>query len=179
MSTPTPINLKQWVNEHRHLLKPPVGNEYLYRGKDFFVMVIAGPNARNDFHVTASEEFFYQLEGDIVVQTREDGRIVNHHLRAGDTFFIPPNVPHSPQRPPGTIGIVVERVRPPDEKEHLVFCCEKCGDLVCDIKFLCKDIVEHFKETMEEFWKDDARRVCKKCGTKVDKPGPVSTLPSC
>ena len=179
MSSLMSFNLKQWIDEHRHQLKPPVGNQYLYRGQDFFVMVVGGPNARNDFHVTNSEEFFYQIKGDIVVQTREDGQIVNHKIREGDTFFIPPNVPHSPQRPPDTFGLVVERVRPPDELEHLVFYCQKCGGVVCDIEFVCKDIVEHFKDTMEAFWKDDKRRTCKKCGTKVSKPGPVSTLPSC
>lgn len=179
MSSLGAINLKEWIEKNRHLLKPPVGNQYLYRGQDFFVMVVGGPNARNDFHITDSEEFFYQFKGDIVVQTREKGRTVNHIVREGETFFIPPNMPHSPQRPPDTIGIVVERVRPPEEMEHLVFYCEKCGDLVCDIEFACKDIVEHFRETMEAFWIDDARRTCKKCGTKVPKPGPVSTLPSC
>lgn len=177
MSKIAALNLKNWIEEHRHLLKPPVGNQYLYRGQDFFVMVIGGPNARNDFHVTQSEEFFYQLEGDILVQTREDGKIVDHRVREGDTFFIPPNVPHSPQRPPNTLGIVVERVRPPDEMEHLLFFCENCGEQVCDIEFACKDIVDHFRETMEEFWKDDVRRKCKACGTSVSKPGPMAPLP--
>src|SRR3972149_8658262 len=128
MSKLSPLNLKRWVDENRHLLKPPVGNQYLYRGQDFFVMVVGGPNARNDFHITDSEEFFYQFKGDIVVQTRENGRIVNHCVHEGDTFFIPPNVPHSPQRPPDTIGIVVERVRPPDAMEHLVFYLGKCSE---------------------------------------------------
>lgn len=172
MSVMPPLNLRKWVEQNRHLLKPPVGNKYLYDGKDFFVMVVGGPNARNDFHVTASEEFFYQVQGDIVVRTREDGKIVDHVIREGDTFFIPPNVPHSPQRGPNTIGIVVERVRPKGEKEHLVFYCEECGELVEDIEFDCADIVEHFRETMEAFWKDDARRTCKRCGTKVNKPQP-------
>jgi len=172
------FSLKGWVEEHRHLLKPPVGNQYLFRGEDFFVMVVGGPNARNDFHITNSEEWFYQLEGDVMVRTREEGRIVDHRLREGDTFFIPANVPHSPQRPPNTLGIVVERVRPPDEMEHLVFYCEKCQGLVCDIEFACKDIVEHFRDTMEAFWKDDKRRTCEKCGTKVPRPGPMGPLPS-
>ncbi len=172
MSVMPPLNLRKWVEQNRHLLKPPVGNKYLYDGKDFFVMVVGGPNARNDFHVTASEEFFYQVQGDIVVRTREDGKIVDHVIREGDTFFIPPNVPHSPQRGPNTIGIVVERLRPKGEKEHLVFYCEECGELVEDIEFDCADIVEHFRETMEAFWKDDARRTCKRCGTKVNKPQP-------
>lgn len=178
MSKLAVLNLKQWIDENKHLFKPPVGNRYLYRGPNFFVMVVGGPNARNDFHVTESEEFFYQLEGDIVVRTREDSGIVDHRLREGDTLFIPPNLPHSPQRPPNTLGIVVEKVRPPDEMEHLVFYCEKCEGLVCDIEFACKDIVEHFRETMEAFWNDDARRTCKSCGTKVIKPGPVQPLPS-
>lgn len=172
MATLPPLNLKSWVEEHRHLLRPPVGNQYLYRGKDFFVMVVGGPNARNDFHITASEEFFYQVQGDITVRIREDGRIIDHRVREGDTFFIPPNVPHSPQRGPNTIGIVVERVRPPEEKEHLVFYCERCGERVHDIEFACRDIVEHFRDTMEAFWKNDALRTCRKCGTRVEKPAP-------
>jgi len=171
MPTQPPINLMNWVEKNRHLLKPPVGNRYLYRGEDFFVMIIAGPNARNDFHITQSEEFFYQIKGDITVRIREGDKIIDHPLREGDVFFIPPNVPHSPQRGPNTLGMVVERNRPAGELEHLVFYCEKCGQLVADIEFDCKDIVEHFRDTMEGFWKDDRRRTCKKCGTTVEKPG--------
>lgn len=172
MANMPPINLKKWVDENRHLLKPPVGNKYLYKGHDFFVMVVGGPNARNDFHITDSEEFFYQVKGDVTVRTREDGKIIDHRIREGETFFIPPRLPHSPQRGPDTIGIVVERNRPAGELEHIVFYCEKCAELVHDIEFDCSDIVEHFRETMEAFWKNDAKRTCKKCGTKVDKPGP-------
>lgn len=172
MAVMPPINLKTWVEENRHLLKPPVGNKYLYSGQDFFVMVIGGPNARNDFHVTASEEYFYQVKGDIVVKIREDGKVRDIPVREGETFFIPSNVPHCPCRPPGTIGVVVERTRPPGEMEHQVFYCGKCGELVEDIEFDCRDIVEHFRDTMEGFWKDDARRTCKKCGTRIEKPGP-------
>lgn len=175
MATPSPLNLHNWIEENRHLLKPPVGNKYLYRGENFFVMIVGGPNARNDFHITASEEFFYQVKGDITVRIREGGKIIDHKIREGDTFFIPPKVPHSPQRPPGTIGMVIERERPPGEKEHLVFYCEKCGELVHDIEFDCKDIVEHFAQTMEKFWKDDQRRTCAKCGAKVEKPGATVT----
>ena len=107
-----PINIMKWVEENRDQLKPPVGNKYLYDGSDFFVMVIGGPNARNDYHVTNSEEYFFQLKGDIVVKIREDGVIKDIPIREGETFFIPSGVPHAPTRPPGTIGIVVERRRP-------------------------------------------------------------------
>ncbi len=134
-----PINLNKWIEENRHLFKPPVSNRYLYDGRDFFVMVIKGPNARNDFHLVDSEEYFYQLKGDIKVRVREGERIVDHIVREGETFFIPPNVPHSPQRPPDTIGVVVERRRPPGEMEHVIFYCENCGALVEDIHFDCAD----------------------------------------
>ena len=171
-----PINLENWIEENREKFKPPVSNCYLYDGRDFFVMVIKGPNARNDFHLVDSEEYFYQLKGEIKVRVREGDRIVDHIVREGETFFIPPNVPHSPQRPPDTIGVVVERRRPPGEKEHVIFYCQNCGALVDDIHFDCADIVEHFSQAMLDFWNDDKRRTCNKCGAKVEKPQPMKSL---
>jgi 3-hydroxyanthranilate 3,4-dioxygenase len=169
----SPVNLNNWIEENREKFKPPVSNRYLYDGRDFFVMVIKGPNARNDFHLVDSEEYFYQLKGDIKVRVREGEGIVDHIVREGETFFIPANVPHSPQRPPNTLGVVVERRRPPGEKEHVIFYCENCGALVEDIHFDCADIVQHFSQAMLDFWNNDARRTCKKCGKKVEKPGPM------
>ena len=171
-----PINLAKWVEQHRHEMKPPVSNKYLYDGEDFFVMLINGPNARNDFHQTNSEEFFHQLKGDIVVRIVEDGKIKDIPVREGETFFIPGNVPHSPTRPPNTLGLVVERRRPPGELEHLQFYCDNCHALVEDIEFDCKDIVDHFKQAMEDFWADPKRSTCKRCGTRVTKPKPIKRI---
>jgi 3-hydroxyanthranilate 3,4-dioxygenase len=177
-----PINLNKWVEENKHLMKPPVSNKYLYDGEDFFVMLINGPNARNDFHMTNSEEFFHQLKGDIIVRIIEPepatGRpqMKDVPVREGETFFVPGNVPHSPTRPPNTLGLVVERRRPPGETEHLQFYCEKCHALVEDIEFDCKDIVEHFKHAMEEFWADPQRSTCTKCGTRITKAKPIKRI---
>jgi 3-hydroxyanthranilate 3,4-dioxygenase len=167
-----PLDLLAWAETHRADFQPPVGNKYLYSGRDFFAMVIGGPNARNDFHKVDSEEFFIQLKGDIVLKIWEDGRIVDHCIREGETFFIPPNVPHAPCRPAGTLGLVVERRRPEGEIEHQIFYCEECGALVHDEAFDCRDIVVHFREAMESFWADDTRNQCPSCGTRVVKPGP-------
>ena len=98
---------------------------------------------------------------------------ISFSIREGETFFIPPNVPHAPVRPPNTLGMVVERRRPAGEHEHVIFYCEKCGAVVEDIDFDCGDIVEHFSQAMLDFWGDDARRTCKNCGTKVEQPGPT------
>jgi 3-hydroxyanthranilate 3,4-dioxygenase len=170
-----PINLQKWAEEHRDQLQPPVGNKYLYDGDGFFVMVIGGPNARNDFHKTDSEEYFYQVKGDIVVRIIEDGQIRDVPIREGATFFIPGRVPPSPTRPPGTIGAVVELRRPPGETEHLQFYCESCHQLVYDKEFDCKDIVEHFKHAMEEFWADPELSTCS-CGVRVTKPTPIKRI---
>src|SRR5436305_12065474 len=98
-----PIDLKGWIEENADKFRPPVSNCYLYDGRDFFVMVIKGPNARNDFHLVDSEEYFYQLKGDIKVRIRQGDRIVDHIVHEGETFFVPSNVPHSPQRQCGRL----------------------------------------------------------------------------
>ncbi|NBP52417.1 MAG: 3-hydroxyanthranilate 3,4-dioxygenase [Actinobacteria bacterium] len=166
------FHLLDWVREHAGEFQPPVGNKYLYSGRDFFVMIIQGPNARNDFHQVDSEEFFIQLKGDVAVKTIEDGVVKTYPIREGEVFFIPPNVPHSPQRGPGTLGLVVERRRPQGEPEHLIFFCEGCSSLVYDKVFDCRDIVRHFAQAMEEFWADPALSTCRKCGHRITKPVP-------
>ena len=171
-----PIDLMKWIEQHRHEMVPPVSNKYLYDGEDFFVMIINGPNSRNDFHQSNSEEFFYQLKGDIVVRIIEDGKIKDVPVREGQTFFVPGNMSHSPTRPPNTLGLVVERRRPPGETEHLQFYCDNCHALVEDIEFDCKDIVDHFKQAMEDFWADPKRSTCRNCGRRVTKPKPIKKI---
>ena len=171
-----PINLGNWIAKNASDFKPPVGNKYLYDGDDFFVMVIGGPNARNDFHVTNSEEYFYQLKGDIVVSVVEDKVVKHVPIKEGETFFIPGGVPHAPVRPPNTVGVVVERRRPPGETERQQFYCPNCHFLVLDNEFDCGDIVNHFKDAMELFWSDEKLSTCVKCGTRILKPNPVSEI---
>lgn len=171
-----PVNLMKWVEGHKADFQPPVSNKYLYDGEGFFVMLIAGPNARNDFHRTDSEEFFHQIKGDIVVRVIEKGSIRDVPVREGETFWIPAGVPHSPTRPPNTLGLVIEMRRPPGEIEHLQFYCEQCHALVYDKAFDCADIVEHFARAMEDFWADPKLSTCRKCGTRVMKAKPIRKI---
>ena len=54
---PAPLDLQAWIDEHRHLLQPPVGNKCIYDG-DFIIMVVGGPNQRTDYHYDEGPEFF-------------------------------------------------------------------------------------------------------------------------
>jgi 3-hydroxyanthranilate 3,4-dioxygenase len=121
-----PFNLRRWIDDNRHLLKPPVGNKQVYTDSEFIVMVVGGPNSRKDFHVDPGEEFFYQLEGAITLATMQDGRRVDLEIREGDIFLLPPNMPHSPRRPADTVGLVIERVRRAGERDGFQWYCESC-----------------------------------------------------
>lgn len=172
MSQLVPCNLKGWINEHRHLLKPPVGNQAIWKDHDFIVMIVGGPNARKDYHVNQTEELFYQVEGDITLKVIENGQPRDIAIREGDLFLLPAGIPHSPQRPAGTVGMVVERQRPAGQKDRLRFHCDKCGAIVHEPEFELKDIVTQLKAIMEQFWApaNAALRTCKKCGSEIKPP---------
>ncbi len=164
MSQFAPINLNAWVAEHRHLLKPPVGNKPIWDG-DFLVMVVGGPNQRTDFHVNPGGELFYQVEGDIVLRLIENGKPVEVPIRQGELFLLPAGVPHSPQRPAGTIGLVVETPHFARGMHHLRWYCKNCNSLVHDAGFEPVDLGKQIKSMLEEFNSNPALRTCKQCGT--------------
>lgn len=173
MSVAAPIDLKRWIEEHRHLLKPPVGNRQVYEDRDFIVMIVGGPNVRKDFHVNPTEEFFHQIEGDITVRIIEDGKRRDVPIREGEIFLLPPNIPHSPQRPAGTIGMVVERRRPSGHNDHLRYYCEKCDAVLYDPEFYLTNIAQQLKPLMDGFWADEKLRTCKVCGAVMQPPAPA------
>jgi 3-hydroxyanthranilate 3,4-dioxygenase len=170
MPTPSPYNLKAWIAEHRELLKPPVGNKMVWRDSEFLVMVVGGPNRRKDFHIEEGEEFFYQIEGDIVVRIIEDGQTRDVAVNEGDIFLLPAGVPHSPQRPAGSVGLVVERVRKPGELDHLRWYCESCGAVLYDAAFQLEDLGAQLKPIIEDFYADAAKRTCAACSTVMEPP---------
>jgi 3-hydroxyanthranilate 3,4-dioxygenase len=165
-----PFDFKEWIESHRHLLKPPVGNKLLYPVGDFIIMVVGGPNARSDFHVDPGEEFFYQVEGDMTLRTVQAGRIVDIPIRAGQLFLLPPNVPHSPQRLPDTVGLVIERRRADGEKDGLQWYCEKCSHKLYEEFFELTSIETQFPVVFQRYYDSLAHRTCSQCGHVASVP---------
>jgi 3-hydroxyanthranilate 3,4-dioxygenase len=169
MNTGMPLNFKKWIEENRHLLQPPVGNKQIWENREFMVTVVGGPNARTDFHINEGEEFFYQLEGDMILRVLENGKPKDLKIREGDIFLLPPRLPHSPQRPAGTIGLVLERKRLPQELDGLVWICEECGEKLYEEYFHLTNLVTQLQVVFDRFYANDANCVCKKCGTRAQK----------
>ncbi len=165
-----PFNFKNWIDENRHLLKPPVGNKVVFENTEFIVMVVGGPNARKDYHYNESEEFFYQLEGDICINIQENDKALEVILKEGDIFLLPPRVPHNPKRGGNTIGLVMERKRRANEKDGLLWFCEKCNNKLFEKYFQLENIMTQFQETFTAFYENKDLRTCKKCSYVMEAP---------
>jgi 3-hydroxyanthranilate 3,4-dioxygenase len=170
MRITAPFNLLAWIERHRGELKPPVGNKVLFEDSGFIVMAVGGPNARKDFHHDPSEEIFYQVEGDIVLKTVQDGRVVDIPIRAGELFLLPAEVPHSPRRPAGTVGVVVERRRGPEELDGFSWYCEQCGHRLHFERVPVSNIETELPKIFKRFYDSPAQRTCGVCGTIMQAP---------
>ncbi len=165
-----PFNLKKWIDEHRDLLKPPVGNQCIYKdAEDFIVMIVGGPNSRKDYHFNETEELYYQLEGNIVVKIIDDGEPKDIYINEGDMFLLPPRTPHSPQRGPNTIGLVIEKVRK-NEEDGFIWFCENCGNMLHEEKLVVTDIVSQLPPVMNQFYNNETQTTCNKCGSVMQPP---------
>jgi len=171
MTVQRPFSFKQWIDDNRHLLKPPVGNQQVYTENDnFIVMVVGGPNTRKDYHYNETEEFFYQMEGDIVLRIQEDGKPVDIPIKEGDIFLLPPKVPHSPQRPANSIGLVMEMRRNHGETDGFMWFCDSCNHKLYEEFLHLEDIVKQLPPIMNKFYASEENRTCDNCGSVMEPP---------
>ena len=159
------FNFQAWIDEHRDLLKPPVGNRQIWEDADLMVTVVGGPNQRTDFHDDPVEEFFYQLEGDMVLKVIEGGAHYDVPIREGEIFLLPAHVRHSPQRPQAaSIGLVVEPKRPAGARDAFEWYCFECQSLVHRAEMILTSIVHDLPPVYERFYRDHELRTCGQCG---------------
>ncbi|MBM3521846.1 MAG: 3-hydroxyanthranilate 3,4-dioxygenase [Alphaproteobacteria bacterium] len=160
-----PFDFQRWIATNQHLLKPPVGNKLVFEDAGMVVMVVGGPNQRVDFHDDPVEEFFHQLKGDMLLKIAEGGRIHDVPIREGEVFLLPPHVRHSPQRPvPGSVGLVVESPRQPEQLDGFEWFCFSCGALVHRVEVRVANIVTDLPPLFAAFYADTRLRTCPSCG---------------
>ena len=164
------LNFMQWIYDQRDLLKPPVCNKQVYEDSEFIIMVVGGPNSRKDYHYDPGEEFFYQIEGDMLLKTQQNGKVVDVPIREGEIFLLPSNVPHSPQRFADTVGLVIERKRRQEENDGLMWYCDECNTKLYEEYFHLDNIETQLPPVFDRFWNNPDYLECKACRHVMQKP---------
>lgn len=159
-----PIALIPWIAQNRQSLQPPVGNQLLWPSRDYIIMVVAGPNQRQDYHINQGEEFFYQIEGDLVLKVIEQGEFKDILIRQGETFLLPGGVPHSPQRAANTTGLVIEQMRAPESQDAFQWYCLQCQHKMYEVTEYIDDIVKALPKIFEQFYGNPKHCTCRHCG---------------
>ncbi|HEX5045554.1 MAG TPA: 3-hydroxyanthranilate 3,4-dioxygenase [Gammaproteobacteria bacterium] len=165
-----PLKLLDWIDDNREHLKPPVCNKQIFENEEFIVQVVGGPNSRTDYHVDEGPELFYQVEGEMLLKTVQEGKFVDIPIGEGDIFLLPPRVPHSPQRFKDTVGIVVERRRAAHELDGFVWFCPKCANKLHEQYLHVADIVKDLPPVFAQFYASADARTCKRCGNVLPAP---------
>ena len=156
------------LEENSHLLKPPINNYCVYN-EDFTVMIVGGPNARTDYHINQTPEWFYQHKGAMMLKVVDPtAGFRDIIIREGDMFLLPPNTPHNPVRFANTVGIVLEQKRPEGSIDKMRWYCSGCKEVVHEASFHCTDLGTQIKTAVEDFKSDEKARTCKKCGEVAD-----------
>ena len=84
--------------------------------------------------------------------------------------MLAPNVPHSPQRGPNTVGLVIETKRPEGMEDGLAWFCESCGNELHQASFHVANIETDLPIMFKKFYSDEEKLECAKCGTIMEEP---------
>eukprot|EP00158_Paraphelidium_tribonemae_P000039 Partr_v1_DN12014_c0_g1_i1_m13143 putative Catalyzes the oxidative ring opening of 3- hydroxyanthranilate to 2-amino-3-carboxymuconate semialdehyde, which spontaneously cyclizes to quinolinate (By similarity) len=147
-----PMDFAKWIEDIRPQLQPPVGNKLMFGGQQK-IMVVGGPNSREDYHIEEGEEIFFQLTGAMTVEAMERGARKPVPIPEGHIFCLPGRIPHSPQRLAGTVGLVIERDRLPGEIDGLRWYCRDGSTRVLyEEWFACTDLGVQLKPVINRFF---------------------------
>ena len=155
VSTIATINIEKYVDNIIHELRPPVSNRLMFNGSQFKVMVVGGPNSRDDFHIQCGEELFFQLRGDMNLDIMYSGVRQKIQIGEGQLFKLPRKVAHSPQRYANTIGLVFERARLKSELDEMNWFIPGSNNVLYSEKFYCEDLGTQLKPIIENFRKSE------------------------
>ena len=158
-------NIWKIIEDNKELLKPPVNNKALWEDSQFLVMLLGGANARREFHVSPSDEIFYQVKGSCYVEIiNDENKREVIEVKEGEMFVLPGNVPHSPHRVADTYGIVIEYKRKQGELEDLVWLCDECDHELHRATLQVTNIGKQIAEGIAHFNATEELRTCDNCG---------------
>ena len=166
------FNLMKWVDDNRDKLKPPTAAKTVFAQDDFMVTVVGGPNARTDYHINQTEEFFFQLKGDMKLGLQVDGKAEVVTIREGSIYLLPANVPHAPMRGPGTVGLIVERIRKNGVTDTHRWYCENCNAVLWERTAFIENLERDMPPIFDEYYSNPQHQVCDNCGhVNPGRPG--------
>jgi 3-hydroxyanthranilate 3,4-dioxygenase len=161
----------EWIRRTMSSSQGPETNKEVFRHSDFIFQIVKGPNRRNDFHLDPYDEIFFQLKGKIWVHLiREDGEPRVAEVGEGGVLLVSAFTPHSSRRPPGSIGLVVERPRTSKQMDGTAWYCEACGYRLHEIWLPSQGSESSLKRAVDAFNADRALRTCKRCGAELPDP---------
>ncbi len=172
-----PFDLSQWIETNKASLRPPIGNRQLFKDQwqNLLVMVVGGPNNRPDFHDDPGEELFLQIKGDVTLKLIDPVTRVRSEVtvKEGEIFLLPSHVRHSPQRPEGCVGLVIERYRQPGEIDALEWYDDE-GRLEFRGEFLVVNIEQDLAK-VQAAWREWVKNPHRRTPTtwRVGQPLPV------
>ncbi len=168
--------LLAWIASNRDLLQPPTGGKTVLAGGDFMITVVGGPNARTDYHVNPFEEFYLQLEGEMTLRIQREGRPHDISIAGGSAYLLPPLVPHAPQRPAGTVGVILERRRNRTDIDAHEWYCEQCNALLFRKEAFIEVVERDMPAVFDAYYADASHQRCKACG-HVNSGRPARATP--
>ena len=144
----------------------------LWQEAESLAFVANGRAYRSEFHINPSHETMQQLRGEMRLHyLTADGQEHVRVLRAGETMYCPPGVPHSPRFPPGAFALITERRRRPGEIDRFQWFCDRCRALVHEVAFAVTDYaLNPVSAAYREYYGSVEHRTCKACGYLMPAP---------
>lgn len=159
-----PFDLFAWIEANRDRLKPPTAASTVLRDRDYMITIVGGPNARTDYHVNPREEFYFQLEGTLTLRIQQDERPHDVMVPRGSIYLLPRGVPHAPQRPAGSVGLILEAIRQPHELDIHEWYCDKCNHKLFEKEAYLEVLERDMPPVFDAYYRDPEHQECKACG---------------
>lgn len=128
------------------------------------IMMVGGPNHRFDYHINPTNEWFYQLKGDMTLKIIEQSNFKEIIIKEGESFLLDANIPHSPQRFKDTLGLVIEMVRPSHSLDILQWYCKSCKHLMYETSLRVQDLNRDLIKPIKEY--TSKKHTCSNCKTE-------------